>query len=152
MSRMSIEGFSLVADMLYISKNAPRICRALYEICIRKGWSSFAYTLLNMSKALEWRIWPFNHPLRQFEYFLPEIILNKLEASDLTLYDLYELEAAEIYKMVKYPDAGKLIKECLEVFPNLGLKAKMQPLTRSVLQLNLEITTDFIWKVSSFIL
>ena len=34
-SRPRIDSFSLTADMMYVSQNAPRIMRALFEICIR---------------------------------------------------------------------------------------------------------------------
>ena len=34
-SRPRIDSFSLTADMMYVSQNAPRIMRALFEICLR---------------------------------------------------------------------------------------------------------------------
>ena len=36
---------------MYVSQNAPRIARALFEICLRRGWSSAAELCLTMSKA-----------------------------------------------------------------------------------------------------
>lgn len=33
------ESFSLIADMLYIGDNAPRIARALFEIALKKQWT-----------------------------------------------------------------------------------------------------------------
>ena len=36
-SRVRCEAFSLVADGSYISQNASRISRALYELCLRRG-------------------------------------------------------------------------------------------------------------------
>jgi hypothetical protein len=41
-SRARVDSFSLVADMMYCSQNAPRICRALHEICLRRKWSTAA--------------------------------------------------------------------------------------------------------------
>ena len=58
-SQAKINNFSLIADMMYISQNAPRICRALYEISLRKGWSILTNQLLDMCKCLERRIWSF---------------------------------------------------------------------------------------------
>ncbi len=37
--------------MMYISQNAPRIARALFEIALRRGWSSLAELMLTMSKV-----------------------------------------------------------------------------------------------------
>ncbi|KDD72408.1 Sec63 Brl domain-containing protein, partial [Helicosporidium sp. ATCC 50920] len=36
-SRARVDGFSLSADLNYVSQNAPRIARALFEICLRRG-------------------------------------------------------------------------------------------------------------------
>ena len=35
--RARLESFSLTADMMYVSQNAPRIMRAVFEICLRCG-------------------------------------------------------------------------------------------------------------------
>ena len=37
-SRARMEAFSLIADSSYISQNCSRICRALFELCLRRGW------------------------------------------------------------------------------------------------------------------
>ena len=50
-SRTRLESFSLTADMMYISQNAPRIARALFEITLRRGWSSLAELMLTFSKV-----------------------------------------------------------------------------------------------------
>ena len=50
-SRARLESFSLIADLNYVSQNAPRICRALFEICLRRGWSSLADQVLTLSKV-----------------------------------------------------------------------------------------------------
>ena len=36
-SKLKLEGFTLMADMVFISQSAARIMRALFEICIRRG-------------------------------------------------------------------------------------------------------------------
>ena len=50
-SRARAESFSLTADMMYVSQNAPRICRALFEICLRRSWSTAADMALTMCKV-----------------------------------------------------------------------------------------------------
>lgn len=50
-SRARVDSFSLTADLMYVSSNAPRIARALFEICLRRGWSSAAELCLTMSKV-----------------------------------------------------------------------------------------------------
>ena len=46
-----MESFSLSADLNYVASNAPRLARALYEICVHRGWSSAAELCLTLSKA-----------------------------------------------------------------------------------------------------
>ena len=50
-SRARVESFSLIADMMYVSSNAPRIARSVFEICLRRGWSSCAELALALCKV-----------------------------------------------------------------------------------------------------
>lgn len=50
-ARARIDSFSLTADMNYVSQNAGRIARALFEICLRRGWSGAAEVCLTMCKV-----------------------------------------------------------------------------------------------------
>ena len=50
-SRARLDSFSLTADMLYISSNAPRIARALFEIVLRKGWAGMTDTMITICKV-----------------------------------------------------------------------------------------------------
>lgn len=50
-SRARLDSFSLTADMLYISSNAPRIARALFEIVLRKGWAGMTDIMITICKV-----------------------------------------------------------------------------------------------------
>ena len=66
-SRGSIDTFSLVSDAQYISASLARIMRALFEICLRKGWSEMTLFMLEYCKAVDRQVWPHQHPFRQFD-------------------------------------------------------------------------------------
>lgn len=66
-SRGAIDSFSLVSDASYISSSLARIMRALFEICLRRGWSEMSSFMLEYCKAVDRQIWPHQHPLRQFD-------------------------------------------------------------------------------------
>ena len=51
MSRARMDSFSLTADMMYVSSNAPRIARSVFEICLRRGWSATAELALRLCKV-----------------------------------------------------------------------------------------------------
>jgi antiviral helicase SLH1 len=61
-----VEDFALVSDMHYVAQNSGRIVRALLEIVISRKWAGTSAVLMGMSKAIEKRLWPFDHPLKQF--------------------------------------------------------------------------------------
>lgn len=147
-SREKIESFSLIADLNYVSQNAPRLARALFEICMNKGWPSAAAVCLSVSKSLEWRLWPFQHPLWQFESFLKPNIIEKVEALGFDMLQLKEMKADELGAALRHPSAGPKILSALSNIPAIDLDATLVPITRTVVRIQLSITPAFRWRDS----
>ena len=146
-SRARMEAFSLVADSSYISQNASRICRALFELCLRRGWPSLAEELLTLSKAVDLRIWPHQHALRQFEQTLSAETIYKLEERQATVERLFDMSAQEIGSMLRLNTSiGQKVRGCLESLPHLTMEATVQPITRSVLRVTVALTPEFRWR------
>ncbi|KAK6925102.1 Sec63 domain [Dillenia turbinata] len=145
-SRGSIDAFSLVSDAAYISASLARIMRALFEICLRRGWCEMTSFMLEYCKAVDRQIWPHQHPLRQFDRDLPADMLRKLEDWGVDLDHLLDMEEKDIGALIRYAPGGKLIKQYLGYFPCIQLSATVSPITRTVLKVDLLITPDFIWK------
>ncbi|KAL3683377.1 hypothetical protein R1sor_001399 [Riccia sorocarpa] len=145
-SRGYLEAFSLIADSAYINASLGRIMRALFEICIRRGWCSMAAMLLEYCKAVDRRVWPHQHPLRQFDTILSQEVLHKLEDRGAEMDRLYDMDEKEIGALIRHPHAGKLVKQCLQQFPRVHLAADISPITRTVLRVALTIYPDFVWK------
>ncbi|KAK9846320.1 hypothetical protein WJX81_001437 [Elliptochloris bilobata] len=148
-SRARMESFSLTADMMYVSQNAPRICRALFEICLRRSWSTVAELALTLCKAFERRLWQHQHALRQFEHTLSPELLSKLEDRGLDLERLQDMEPGEIGSVLRHPAAGSNVAACLAAFPALQMEAHLQPITRTVLRVQLVIRPTFQWRDAS---
>lgn len=92
-SRGSIDSFSLISDTAYISASLARIMRALFEICLRRGWCEMSALMLQYCKAVDRQIWPHQHPLRQFERELPaEVSLRSLNSrlSEFTIRKCFD--------------------------------------------------------------
>ena len=146
-SRASMQSFSLIADSMYISQNASRICRALFELCLRRGWPSLAEQLLTVSKSCDLRIWPHQHELRQFEKSLKPEVLFKLEEKKATLDRLWDMSASEIGSMLRLnTQIGGQVKSCMRAMPHLNMTAVVQPITRSVLRVSVTLTPEFEWR------
>jgi len=50
--------------MVYVTQSAGRIMRALFEICLKRGWAQLAEVMLNLCKMVEKRLWSSMTPLR----------------------------------------------------------------------------------------
>ncbi|EPS71469.1 hypothetical protein M569_03289, partial [Genlisea aurea] len=144
-SRVGTDSFSLVSDTFYISSSLARIMRALFEICLRRGWSEMSSLMLDYCKAVDRQIWPHQHPLRQFDKDISAEILRKLEERGADLDHLYEMPEAEIGALIRYAHGGKLVKRYLRYFPMVELFATVSPITRTVLKVDLAIVPQFAW-------
>ncbi|KAI1381754.1 Sec63-domain-containing protein [Hypoxylon crocopeplum] len=143
-SRAQPEDFALANDLNYVAQQSGRICRALFMIALNRRWGHQCLVLLTLAKSIEKRIWPFQHPLHQFD--LPKSVLNQIDAKDtLTVEGLRDMEAAEIGGLVHNHNAGKKISRIIENFPTVSIDAEIAPLNRDVLRIKLYITPDFRW-------
>ncbi|XP_018470327.2 DExH-box ATP-dependent RNA helicase DExH12 [Raphanus sativus] len=143
-SQLKLEGLSLTSDMVYITQSAGRLARALYEIVVKRGWAQLAKKALNLSKMVGKRMWSVQTPLRQF-HGIPNDILMKLEKKDLVWESYYDLTSQELGELIRSPKMGRPLHKFIHQFPKLVLAAQVQPITRTVLRVELTITPDFQW-------
>lgn len=131
-SKLKLDGFALQADMVYIQQSAGRIFRALFEICLKRGWAALGLRALQFCKMVDKRMWASQTPLRHFRG-LAEDILKKIEKKDFSWERYYDLNSAELGELVRFPKMGKTIHKLVHQFPKLELSAYVQPITRSCL-------------------
>ncbi|KAF8707564.1 Sec63 protein, partial [Rhizoctonia solani] len=143
-SQMKLDGFALVADMVYVTQSAGRILRAMFEICLKRGWAVPARAALDMCKMVERRMWSSMTPLRQFDK-VPADVIRKAEGKQFPWYRYFDLTPPEIGELIGIQAAGKLVHRLVHSFPKLDLQAHVQPITRSLLRIDLTITPDFQW-------
>jgi pre-mRNA-splicing helicase BRR2 len=144
-SKLKLEGYTLMADMVYISQSAGRILRALFEICIRRGWAQLTLITLNIYKMIIHKMWSVMSPLRQFNR-LPEDLILKLEKKEGLSWDLYyDLSLEQLTELLKAPSKASLVHTTIRNFPKLLLNAYVQPITRTCLRVELAINKDFEW-------
>ncbi|KAK2782924.1 DEIH-box ATPase [Emmonsiellopsis sp. PD_33] len=143
-SRLKLEGLALMADMVYVTQSAGRILRAVFEIALRKGWASVAKTALNLCKMAEKRMWPTMSPLRQFPT-CPRDIVQKSERIDVPWSSYFDLDPPRMGELLGIPKAGRTVCDLISKFPRLDVQAQVQPMTRSMLRVELTITPNFTW-------
>ena len=143
-SRLKLDGLALMADLIYVTQSAGRILRAIFEICLKKGWSSVAKTALDLCKMAEKRMWPTMTPLRQFPT-CPRDIVTKSEKIDVPWSSYFDLDPPRMGELLGIPRAGKTVCGLVQKFPRLEVQAQVQPVTRSMLRVELTITPSFEW-------
>ena len=143
-SNMSLEGFSLSADMVYITQSAGRLLRCIFEIVLKRGWAQLCEKSLNLCKMAGKKTWSSQTPLRQFKA-IPNDILMKIERKDVSWEQYFELTSQEIGELIRFPKMGKAIHKFVHQFPRMDIQAHVQPITRSTLKVDVILTPDFVW-------
>lgn len=140
-----VNSFTLQSDTNYIASNAGRICRALFELCLKRGWSSMANTFLSLSKAIDRHMQIGQNPLRQFEELHLDII-HKLENARADPDKLVDLSPAEIGQLCnQQKHLGSKILGLVNKLPYLDIQTDIQTITRGVLKITLTVTPQFQW-------
>lgn len=148
-SRLRLDGFALVADMAFIQQSAARIMRCLFEIALRRNWSALAKLTLAFSNMITHRIWRSQSPLRQFRN-VPEVVSRKLERnSDIEWSRYPDLTASDLGELVGVPKMGRVLYKLVHQFPRVEITgAQIQPITRSLLRIDLNLTPGFKFDVN----
>ncbi|KAI0200103.1 Sec63 Brl domain-containing protein [Astrocystis sublimbata] len=144
-SRLKLDGLALMADMVYITQSAGRILRAVYEITLQKGWSDVCRTALDLCKMAEKRMWPTMTPLRQFGPRCSRDIIAKAERIDVPWSNYFDIDPPRMGELLGIPKAGRVVCDLVAKFPRLEIQAQAQPITRSMLRIELSITPNFEW-------
>ncbi|RVX72368.1 hypothetical protein B0A52_03556 [Exophiala mesophila] len=143
-SRLKLEGLALMADLVYVTQSAGRILRAIFEICLKKGWAGVAKTALDLCKMAEKRMWPTMTPLRQFP-MCPREYVQKAERMEVPWSAYFDLDPPRMGELLGLPKAGRVVCDLVSKFPRLEVQAQVQPMTRSLLRVELAITPNFVW-------
>ncbi|KAM6495763.1 Sec63 Brl domain containing protein [Amanita muscaria] len=146
----AIQDFALVSDMSYVAQNGGRIMRALFEIGLSKKWASVSYVLSDMSKAIELRMWPYEHPLKQAN--LKTEVLSNLDrwAGDWSIAELAESNPQTVGEVVHLNNRhGTAIITAAKQFPSIDLQFDLRPLTPDILKICISAHRNFVWNTST---
>lgn len=144
-SRLKLDGFALMADMIYITQSAGRLLRAIFEIAFKKNWSALAKIILNLCKMTEKRIWLTNSPFRQFGSVVPKDVIRATEGSHLPWISYFDLNASELAEALNFKGSSQVAYEFLQRFPKLNLSYYCQPITPTQLKIQVEIVPNWQW-------
>lgn len=140
-----VQSFTLQSDTNYITTNASRISRALFEICLKRGWATLTHHYLSISKAIDRRMDTLQHPLRQFNE-LPQEVVKRLEDMSVTIDEILSMQKSELGQLIHNQKHASKVLFLAECFPKLQLDASIQPITRNILRIVLTVSCQFKWQ------
>ncbi len=141
-----VTSFTLQSDTNYVAQNAGRITRALFEICIKRGWSNMARHYLELSKAVEKKMKIDQSPLRQF-YELPRDVIRQIEDRKATPERLLDMGIKEVGSLIRNQKLASRVLYLAARLPHLFITHNVQPITRNILRIHLYMTCDFVWSM-----
>jgi antiviral helicase SLH1 len=150
-SRLYIDDFALVSDTGYIAQNAGRVMRALLEIALSNKWAVTSAALLGMTRAVERRLWPFDHPLDVNQSGLKPDLVYQLKrwAEDVEIKELANMDKDELATLCKVNARhAEVIRDAARHFPMLTTDYKLKPITHDLIAIQVTLTKDFEWKDS----
>ncbi|KAI3970006.1 hypothetical protein MKW92_022713, partial [Papaver armeniacum] len=108
-----------------------------FHNCFKKRMAQVAEKALNLCKLVGKQMWNVQTPLRQF---------HGIPKRNFSWERYHDLSSQEIEKFTGQPQLGKLLHKYIHQFPKLNLATHIQPITRTVLRVELTITPDFMWE------
>lgn len=144
-AHLLLEGFALMADMIYIAQSAGRLLRAIHEICLKKMWASASLVTLELCKIVEKRTWNTSSPFRQYGSLAPFELIKATEASHLPFISYLNLNAAELAEAFNFKGQSQLAYSLLQNFPKLDIKCNAQPISQDTLRILADINPNWEW-------
>ncbi|KAI4840169.1 pre-mRNA-splicing helicase BRR2 [Plasmodium brasilianum] len=144
LSNITLSGYIINADLVYIHQNALRIFRSFFEISLRKNSYSLIALTLKFSKMIERRMWSTMTPLRQFGLLSNELI-RVVEKKNISFKNYITMNINEYITIFKNKKIAKNIYKLVHHFPKIDLNAYIQPINHKILKVELNITPDFIY-------
>ncbi|KAJ2360767.1 activating signal cointegrator 1 complex subunit 3, partial [Coemansia sp. RSA 2611] len=115
-------------------------------IALSRRWGPAASVALSLSKSIEKKMWPFEHPLKQLQ--VPFDVMRRLESDSgdiVSMERLYDMDSGELGELVRNHRYGPTLAAFVRQLPRLELSASIVPITRTVLQVTLTVAADFDW-------
>jgi activating signal cointegrator complex subunit 3 len=149
-----------MSDLSYVVQSSTRLLRALFEVALRRGFPSFSLSALELARASESRVWPFQHPLWQFCHgpgvksenaLVPAEVVSRLEDAgpSAELESLRAMNREELTTLLRSPRNALSVERAVSAVPTLHISsATVAPITRTVLQMKVTLVPTFRWKDS----
>ena len=138
-SHISLNGFQLQSDLLYIKQSATRLFKAISECALYfKYFQPFSIALeLSLSIQSGWSI----HPLNQI-HFVPLKLLRKVNLLGISFHRLAKLKNEQLSELLM--EDASLVYSAIQKYPKYTIEVGIKPLTSLWYSCQLDISKNFI--------
>ncbi|ELP91343.1 U5 small nuclear ribonucleoprotein 200 kDa helicase, putative [Entamoeba invadens IP1] len=140
--RLQLPGYVLSADTIYVSQNASRIFRSIFEILLLKRWAQPALKALEISISVNRRLFGSQCPLRQL-HGVPSDLCKRLERVEFPFSQMSDLTAEQLGELIRQPNKGNMLYNLLHSFPNVKVSACGKPISRGILKVDVKVELLF---------
>jgi Sec63 Brl domain len=163
-----LRGVALLADLGFVLQNAGRLCRALFEVTLLRGFPSPAILCHTLCRTLLLQTWSITHPLQQFRHrqwqalsasgrtrlldssvpiasFLNDHLMAKLERKEVALSHLRALSPSDLgtlYKLENVQGANQLHRLIHSIPSVIVTQFQIQPCSHDSLTMTLHAHLD----------
>ncbi|EGZ10751.1 hypothetical protein PHYSODRAFT_563628 [Phytophthora sojae] len=142
--RARVSTFTLISDTNYVAQNGSRVCRALFEICLKKNSARKAEKFLQLAKCIDQKMWWDQNAMLQLPNIPLDIIGEVDRRQNMILYDA-----------VADPDAFNLsakVKKWVQSVPFIDIdNVQTQPFGGNMIKLTFDLYPLFPeWKEGVF--
>uniref|UniRef100_M4B634 Activating signal cointegrator 1 complex subunit 3 n=1 Tax=Hyaloperonospora arabidopsidis (strain Emoy2) TaxID=559515 RepID=M4B634_HYAAE len=100
--RARVSTFTLISDTNYVAQNGSRVCRALFEICLKKNSARKAEKFLQLAKSIDQKMWWDQNALLQLPNVPYDVVAELDRRHNMTLYDaIVDLDAYNLSAKMK---------------------------------------------------
>lgn len=146
-SQLFIEDFALVSDGRYVAQNAGRVLQALFELALDRRFATSADAFLQLAKAVDRRMWPNEHPLKQYPVLSSDIQYRLATwAEELEVSQIRALALPVLAKVLHANEriAG-IVHDAAERFPSVSLRVVTRPMPDARIRIDIALRRDFVW-------
>ncbi|ETL25320.1 hypothetical protein L916_20813, partial [Phytophthora nicotianae] len=132
--RARVSSFTLISDTNYVAQNGSRVCRALFEICLKKNSARKAEKFLQLAKCIDQKMWFDQNAMLQLPNVPLDIVGEVDRRHNMTLYDavadpgafnlnskvkkwVQSVPFIDIDNVQTQPFGGNMIKLTFELYP-----------------------------------
>lgn len=101
---------------------------------------------MSLSKAIEKRMWPFDHPMTQFPLSRDLLFNLQRHADEVLIPDLAASNAEDLGQLIHMNHIhGAALLAAARQFPTISIRYKLLPLSQDLLKIRVDLEREFDW-------